>query len=147
MASAESPDQLQQLLQQPPALGEPYSVTLPSTENRRQGRSAIYRHWKYTNKLFETLDPRASTLLDIFELSAARLPGANCLGRRNFNATRQEWGPYEWMTYREISERRKDFGAGIRELHQEVGVTRSKFGVGLWCSNRPEWQIVGRSSE
>lgn len=33
-------------------------------------------------------------------------------------------------------------GAGIVELHKAIGVTDEKYGIGLWCQNRPEWQIT-----
>jgi long-chain acyl-CoA synthetase len=46
------------------------------------------------------------------------------------------------LTYGEVAERRKNFGAGIVELHHQVGVTEDKYAVGLWAQNRPEWQIT-----
>jgi hypothetical protein len=47
------------------------------------------------------------------------------------------------MTYQEVADRRKNLGAGIAELHRQVGITTEKYGVGLWSQNRPEWQIAG----
>lgn len=46
------------------------------------------------------------------------------------------------MTYSEVAVRRKNFGIGIRELNTQAGQTADKYGVGLWCQNRPEWQIT-----
>ena len=34
-------------------------------------------------------------------------------------------------------------GAGLVHLHKQVGVTEQSYGIGLWCQNRPEWQITG----
>ena len=43
-----------------------------------------------------------------------------------------------------MQERRANLGAGIVEANRQVGVTQRKYGVGLWCQNRPEWQLTGR---
>ena len=48
------------------------------------------------------------------------------------------------MTYDEVKKRRANFGAGIVQVNREAGVLDQKFGVGLWCQNRPEWQLTGR---
>lgn len=48
------------------------------------------------------------------------------------------------MDYQTVQRRRKAFGIGIVELHKQEGVTAEKYGVGLWCQNRPEWQITGK---
>jgi len=47
------------------------------------------------------------------------------------------------MDYGTVAERRKNYGAGLKQLHEKHGVTDSKFGIGLWCQNRPEWQLTG----
>ena len=40
----------------PPPKGQPYSVPLPGSQ--REGRSAVYRHWRFADKpLLEVLDP------------------------------------------------------------------------------------------
>ena len=49
------------------------------------------------------------------------------------------------MDYQTVQRRRKNFGIGIVELHKQEGVTEEKYGVGLWCQNRPEWQITGKA--
>lgn len=42
-----------------------------------------------------------------------------------------------------MQRRRKNFGAGLVHLHKQAGVTEESYAVGLWCQNRPEWQITG----
>ena len=39
----------------PPPAGDPYSVTVPGTE--QPGRSATYRHWRFRDGLLKSLDP------------------------------------------------------------------------------------------
>ncbi len=48
------------------------------------------------------------------------------------------------MSYGTVQERRANLGAGIVEANRQLGVTQRKYGVGLWCQNRPEWQLTGR---
>jgi long-chain acyl-CoA synthetase len=45
-------------IREPPVDGSPYSVACEGTE--QPGRSKIYRHWRFPDKLLETLDPRVS---------------------------------------------------------------------------------------
>jgi long-chain acyl-CoA synthetase len=71
-----------------------------------------------------------------------RYPRNKCLGHRPYDPVTKKFGPYVWQDYEAIAKRRKDFGAGLVHLHRQVGVTALKYGVGLWCQNRPEWQIT-----
>jgi len=92
-----------------------------------------------------TLDPDLQTIHDLFEDSARRFPSNRCLGTRFWKPATKEWDDkFTWMTYAEVAERRRRFGAGIMELHREMGVTEDKFPVGLWSQNRAEWQITGK---
>ncbi|KAK3386951.1 hypothetical protein B0H63DRAFT_468717 [Podospora didyma] len=127
---------------QPPPPGSPYALPLPSTE--RPNRTAIYRHWRFQNgPLLETFDPSLQTFHDLFEDSVRRVPNQKCLGWRPWNPVTKTWEPkYVWISYKEVAERRKNFGAGLVELQKQNGVTETKYGVGLWAQNRPEWQIT-----
>lgn len=42
-----------------------------------------------------------------------------------------------------MQKRRAAIGVGLAELHERIGVQGRNYGVGLWCQNRPEWQLVG----
>ncbi|KAJ3506321.1 hypothetical protein NM208_g16091 [Fusarium decemcellulare] len=42
----------------------------------------------------------------------------------------------------EVDVRRKNFGAGIVEIHKLINYPGDKYGVGLWSQNRAEWQIT-----
>lgn len=136
-------DALVQYLKTPPPPGSPYSLPLPGSE--REGRSAVYRHWRFVDRpLLTTLDPNTLTSHDIFESTVKKRAHARCLGSRPWDSVKKSYGKYEWMTYAEVAVRRKNFGAGVMELHRKAGVSEEKFGVGLWCQNRPEWQISGK---
>jgi long-chain acyl-CoA synthetase len=128
-------------LHPPPPNGQPYSVPLPGTE--KEGQSAIYRHWRFTDKpLLASLIPEISTSYEAFEATVARLPKNKCLGHRPYDLTTKKFGAYVWEDYETIATRRKNFGAGLVHLHRQAGITAPKYGVGLWCQNRPEWQIT-----
>ncbi|OJJ44858.1 hypothetical protein ASPZODRAFT_134258 [Penicilliopsis zonata CBS 506.65] len=129
-----------ELREDPPA-GKPYCVTLPGTE--QPGRSPIYRTWNVTGELVTTLDPKVRTLHELFESAAASHPKNDCLGHRPWNPVTKSYGQYVWINYETVEKRRLAFGAGLVELHLKHGCHRQgQYGVGLWCQNRPEWQIT-----
>ena len=72
----------------------------------------------------------------------ARYGKKRCLGHRPYDPITKTFGPYVWEDYATIAQRRKNLGVGLVHLHRGVGVTAAKYGVGLWCQNRPEWQIT-----
>lgn len=129
----------------PPPPGTPHGVAIPGSE--RPNRSQIYRHWQFTNQpLLETLDPAVTTLQDLFESSAQRFPNNKCLGVRKWLQQSQTWdNKFTWMTYSEVAQRRKHFGAGLVEIHREAKHEQEKnYPIALWSPNQPEWQLVGK---
>ncbi|GAO17670.1 hypothetical protein UVI_02058570 [Ustilaginoidea virens] len=142
MAPAKDVAALQQELGAIPPPGSPYGVPVPGSE--RPGRSAVYRGWRFRDReLITTFDPAIRSLHDLFEASARRRASKRCMGARMWNPTTQTWGDkYEWMTYGQVAERRKNFGAGLVEIHKSIGYPKDKHGVGVWSQNRPEWQIT-----
>ncbi|KAJ9616928.1 medium-chain fatty acid-CoA ligase faa2 [Cladophialophora chaetospira] len=125
---------------QAPPKGQPYSITLPNSA--QSNRTPVYRHHKSRNGLLETLDPSVTTAHEMFEYAALRAPHAPCLGYRPYDSAKQAYGPYEWLDYETVRKRRSDFGAGLVELHAREGKVGANYGVGLWCQNRPEWQLT-----
>jgi long-chain acyl-CoA synthetase len=130
-------------LHKAPAPGAPYSLPIPNSE--RDGYSAVYRHFRFVNKpLLKTLDPNVLTAHDSFEASVKKRPNNRCLGSRAWNPATQSYQNYDWISYAQTAIRRKNFGAGLVELHKKADAKESRqYGVGLWCPNRPEWQISG----
>ena len=124
----------------PPPPGQPYSVEVPGSQQK--GRTPIYRHWRQKDGIIHTLDPSVRTIHDAFEQTANRLPKKNLLGHRPYDASTKSFGQYVWQTYSQVQKRRANFGVGLRALHEELGADGIQYGVGLWCQNRPEWQIV-----
>ncbi|KAF6839248.1 long-chain-fatty-acid-- ligase faa2 [Colletotrichum plurivorum] len=129
-------------LANPPPPGSPYGVPIPGSA--KEGRSAVYRHWRFRDgPLLSTFDAAFQTVHDLFEDSVRRRANAKCLGHRAWNSATKEWeNKYTWATYAEVAERRKNFGAGLVEIHHKIGITNDNYGVGLWSQNRPEWHIT-----
>lgn len=75
--------------------------------------------------------------------AANRCPKNPCLGWRPYDPKTKTYGQYQWMDYQTVQRRRANFGVGLVELHKKHGCDGEKYGVGLWCQNRPEWQITG----
>ncbi|KAL4947959.1 hypothetical protein BDW69DRAFT_177402 [Aspergillus filifer] len=128
-------------LNQEPPKGQPYSVPIPGTQ--KEGRSPIYRSYHAQDELVKTLDPNVTTAHEIFESTANAHPKTDCLGWRPYDPVKKSWGPYQWLSYGMVQKRRTDFGSGLVELHHKHECARpGQYGVGLWCQNRPEWQIT-----
>lgn len=129
----------------PPPPGQPHALPLPGSE--RPNRTPVYRHWRLRDRdLVGAIDPAVRTLHESFERSVRSQASARCLGWRPWDPVRRQWeNRYEWLTYAEVARRRSNFGAGIVDLLESVGVsaTEGQHAVGLWSQNRLEWQITG----
>lgn len=125
----------------PPPHGSPYAIPLAGSQ--KAGRSAVYRHWRIKDgpiksRMVDTI----RTAFDTFEDGHARYPKHKCLGARKWDSKTKTWGPFVWETYAEVYKRRANLGMGLVEIHRLIGVVGKQYGVGLWCQNRPEWQIT-----
>ena len=80
----------------------------------------------------------------MFEVAAQRHAALPCLGTRTYDPVTKKYGKFEYMDYQTVNKRRAAFGAGLVELHVKHEIhSPGQYGVGLWCQNRPEWQITG----
>ncbi|KAI0479072.1 AMP-binding enzyme [Xylariaceae sp. FL0804] len=133
--------QIKEISAAPPP-GSPYALPVPGSE--REGRTAVYRHWRFANKpMLTSYAPELRTFHDLFLDSVKRFPNDKCLGARPWNPATRSWeNKYVWQTYAQVAERAKNFGSGVYELHRRIGVPPGNHGVGLWSQNRPEWQIA-----
>ncbi|KAL9023746.1 MAG: hypothetical protein Q9180_008121, partial [Flavoplaca navasiana] len=94
------------------------------------------------DELLRTLDPDVHTAHQAFEAAAARLPTSRILGHRPYDPITKTFGQYEWMDYATVQKRRANLGVGIVEINKQAGVLEQKYGIGIWCQNRPEWQLI-----
>ncbi|PFH62007.1 hypothetical protein XA68_15549 [Ophiocordyceps unilateralis] len=129
-------------LNAPPAPGQPYGLPIPGSE--RPGRTAVYRHLHFRDRpLVTTLDPTIRSVHDGFEVSVQQRANKPCMGIRKWLPESRTWADrFEWVTYAQVAQRRKNFGAGLVEAVEGAGCRQSKYGVGIWSLNRPEWHIA-----
>lgn len=135
-------DALYKRLTTVPPPGKPYGIPVPGTE--RPNRTAAYRHWAVGDgPLVTALEPGINSTHDVLERSARKWPNSKCLGTRHWNQATQQWeDKYDWINYGDFDVRRKNFGAGLVEIHKAINYSPEKYGVGLWSQNRAEWQIA-----
>ncbi|KAJ6439526.1 AMP-binding enzyme [Purpureocillium lavendulum] len=140
MSSALTPAEVK-TLGQPPAAGSPYGVPVPGSE--RPGRSAIYRHYRFRDRpLLTSFDANIRSVNDLFEHAANKRPNKRCFGARAWNATTKTWSDkFEWMTYAEVAERRKNLGAGIVEVNKLAGIAGDKYGVDLALASQSLYTV------
>lgn len=79
----------------------------------------------------------ATSLFHAFQHSVTTHPNNSCLGHRTVDASTGKVGPFQYETYKQVGERVKNFGAGLKNL----GLAE-KARVGLYSVNRPEWVIA-----
>ena len=91
----------------------------------------------------QDINPEVRTGHDLLEVSARQNPRGRCLGHRPWDPVKKEFGFYVWEDYSTVAKRRAYVGMGIVEAHKKAAILDSKYGVGIYCQNRPEWQIVG----
>ncbi|KAG8579007.1 hypothetical protein GDO81_010684 [Engystomops pustulosus] len=74
----------------------------------------------------------ARTMYEVFQRGLHISENGPCLGSRKPNQ------PYEWLTYKEVSDRAECLGSGL--LHQGCKASSDQF-IGVFAQNRPEWII------
>ncbi len=65
-------------------------------------------------------------------------PEKNCLGSRNWSLSN---GPYQWISYKEASDKTTYFGSGLINLFD----MKEKDCLGIFAKNREEWVIAERT--
>ncbi|KAG0254562.1 hypothetical protein BGZ95_005983 [Linnemannia exigua] len=124
-------------------------VELPGT--RRPGQTGIYRRRGFEDRLrsFPESRPHIRTVYDAFKHGVNLGPNNPMLGRRPWDPVTKTFGPYEWQTYQQVSDRVNQFGAGLAHIHnthvQGLDTTEEAvqgWRLGLWSINRAEWTIA-----
>lgn len=115
------------------------SVPVPGSE--KEGYTPVYR-----NSAVPELTTR-ETYYDVFNIGREKAHDRPCLGWRPFDFESGTFLPkYVWMTYDEVEEQRTAVASALAHLAASgklgQGLPKSNWTVGIWCQNRPEWQIV-----
>ncbi|NXO89434.1 ACSL5 ligase, partial [Certhia brachydactyla] len=84
------------------------------------------------NNLLSYYFEDAKTLYEVFQRGVSISGNGDCLGYRKPKQ------PYQWLTYKQVSDRTKYLGSG---LLQKGCQPSSKEFIGIFAQNRPEWII------
>ncbi|XP_058477885.1 long-chain-fatty-acid--CoA ligase 5 [Solea solea] len=85
------------------------------------------------NNLISCFYDDARTLYEVFQRGLKVSGNGPCLGYRKTGK------PYQWLRYKQVSERAENLGSGL--LHQGLKPNADTF-IGIFAQNRPEW-IIG----
>ncbi|KAG7506764.1 long-chain-fatty-acid-CoA ligase 5 [Solea senegalensis] len=85
------------------------------------------------NNLISCFYDDARTLYEVFQRGLKVSGNGPCLGYR------KPGKPYQWLRYKQVSERAENLGSGL--LHQGLKPNTDTF-IGIFAQNRPEW-IIG----
>uniref|UniRef100_A0A665SZZ6 Long-chain-fatty-acid--CoA ligase n=1 Tax=Echeneis naucrates TaxID=173247 RepID=A0A665SZZ6_ECHNA len=115
----------------PKALKPPCDLSLQSVEipgGERARRSVLNdSNMNMTHYYDDT-----HTMYEVFKRGLRVSNNGPCLGSRKPNQ------PYEWQTYKEVSDRAENIGSAL--LHQGHSHLDDKL-IGIFAQNRPEWTI------
>ena len=116
----------------------------------KENETKVLRHPEFVNKpLPETYEERMDTLWKVFENSVKKYPNNRMLGTRK-KINKNEYGEYEYKTYKEIHTEVIEFATGVSLLGlcPEVETRASgkfKF-MGIYSRNREEWMVTDIAS-
>jgi long-subunit acyl-CoA synthetase (AMP-forming) len=117
------------------------------------GYSAELVSTKLDSKYYDNLDgmplsiPDCDTVLKHFQRQATTQRDAPFLGTRPQLAEKDAkggplFGPYQWETYNQVSEKTKQVACAVRNLKMAEPVEGEKAPIrmcGIWAKNRAEW--------
>ncbi|NXM17746.1 ACSL5 ligase, partial [Ploceus nigricollis] len=84
------------------------------------------------NNLLSYYFEDAKTLYEVFQRGVSISGNGDCLGYRKPKQ------PYQWLTYKQVSDRTKYLGSGL--LQKGCQPSPNQF-IGIFAQNRPEWVI------
>ncbi|CAN9508741.1 unnamed protein product [Ophioblennius macclurei] len=88
------------------------------------------------NNLMAYWHSEARTLYQVFQRGLKVSGNGPCLGYR------KEGRPYQWLKYKQVSDRAENLGSGL--LHKGLQPGSDTF-IGIFAQNRPEW-IIGEQA-
>ncbi|KAJ3411439.1 hypothetical protein HDV05_002174 [Chytridiales sp. JEL 0842] len=128
-----------------------YGVEVPGTRPADGSETGIYRSAVRPTELVKDF-PTIKTCHDAFENGLKISPNGNCLGHRpsvrDPVTGELKSGDYVWQSYKQVAERRINFGCGLMKVYNDVvKETEPKWKLGIYAVNRPEWIIADLASQ
>uniref|UniRef100_K7GCL6 Long-chain-fatty-acid--CoA ligase n=1 Tax=Pelodiscus sinensis TaxID=13735 RepID=K7GCL6_PELSI len=116
----------------PKALKPPCDLAMQSVEVEG-GEHARRSSLLHSDELLTYYYDNVRTVYEIFQRGLEVSNNGPCLGVRKPNQ------PYEWISYKEVSERAEYVGSAL--LHRGYKPTPDQY-IGIFAQNRPEWVII-----
>ena len=80
--------------------------------------------------------PSIKTVYDMFQYGLKMKPNSPCFGHRPTERDPAtggiKSGDFVWQTYKQVSERRIDFGCGLEKLNKDILKGPQRFNVGIY---------------
>lgn len=120
----------------------PQAVVVPNS--KQPGYSQVYRNASTGGKVLSTWHPSIHTVHDALNASFKAYASRKFLGTRERNPITKEWGNYKFETYRQIEQRRDNFGSGlvhVVEQQARMTPTMSRYIVAFYGPNSANWCV------
>ncbi|CAK6965008.1 long-chain-fatty-acid--CoA ligase 5 [Scomber scombrus] len=114
----------------PSPLRTPTDLNSQTTGIKDGARKAAFLD---NNNLVSYHHDNAQTIYEVFQRGLKVSGNGPCLGYR------KQGKPYQWLKYRQVSDRAEHLGSGL--LHKGLMPQQDTF-IGIFAQNRPEW-IIG----
>jgi len=98
-----------------------------------EGQGPIHRSFKSPKKLIVQADKNIRTINDSIQASFSKREQLLCAGQRK-KFEDGKWGPFEWLTYKEVKKVYESLASGLRAIGIEP-----KGHLAIYSKNRPEW--------
>ncbi|KAI8615949.1 hypothetical protein BC830DRAFT_242483 [Chytriomyces sp. MP71] len=123
-----------------------YAKEVKGTAPADGSSTGIYRNVQAFDALVKDFKT-VKTLHDLFHAGGLKInPKGHCLGFRpmHFDPVSKTLVPrdYVWQTYEQVAERIKNFGCGLKKLHNEITNQDDHFHLGVYSVNTPEYFIA-----
>lgn len=111
---------------------EPKKAVLVDSEGEK-----VYRAAYWPDELVKVAPTDVKTMHESFIQSVKNNGDLRCTGTRKKGKGKDEWGEYEWKTYKQLKQRSDNFASGLVRLGAKKGDR-----IGIFSKNREEWLVT-----
>ncbi|KPV78022.1 uncharacterized protein RHOBADRAFT_40569 [Rhodotorula graminis WP1] len=123
---------------------KPQAIPVPGS--KKSGSTAVYVNVE--NPKWRAGLAFPTSAYDVFNLGLEHHAKDNCLGARAWDPTVGDWAKeLTWDSFEAVDGHRTRIGSGLARLRETLFPDENvrQWKVGIWASNRPEWQYVNQA--